>query len=94
MIMGHDLVSRDGEWVVDTSARAKTDRHSLWGWQSMLKQDPQRAHERAKRIIKNQYKVLMSRGTQGTLIYSTDAETRSFLRSEIASARSRNLRVA
>jgi DUF2075 family protein len=94
VIMGDDLVARDGQWLVNTSARAKTDRQSLWGWQSMLKEDEGHALERAGQIIKNQYKVLMSRGTQGTLIYSTDAETREFLRSQISSARQRSLRVA
>jgi uncharacterized protein len=33
----------------------------------------------ADRLIRNTYKVLLTRGMRGTLIYSTDAETREYL---------------
>jgi uncharacterized protein len=30
-------------------------------------------------LIKNTYKVLLTRGMRGTVVYSTDAETQAFL---------------
>jgi DUF2075 family protein len=32
------------------------------------------------RLVRNVYKVLLTRGMRGTLIYSTDEETRALLR--------------
>lgn len=32
-------------------------------------------------LIRNVYKVLLTRGMKGTFLYSTDAETRTFLHS-------------
>ncbi len=94
VIMGPDLVVRNGRWVFDPSARAKTDRQSLWGWKNALRSDPEAARARAEQIVRNQYRVLMTRGTQGTLLYSTDAETREFLRAQIHAAKLRSSRVA
>ena len=35
--------------------------------------------EQTDRLIRNTYKVLMTRGMRGTVLYSTDVETREFL---------------
>jgi hypothetical protein len=35
--------------------------------------------EQADQLIRNTYKVLMTRGMRGTVLYSTDVETREFL---------------
>jgi DUF2075 family protein len=35
------------------------------------------------RLIRNTYKVLLTRGVVGTLAYSTDEETREFLRTMV-----------
>jgi uncharacterized protein len=70
VIIGPDLVARDGLLVSRRSESA----------------DP--AFRRAKRslsdteadqLIRNTYKVLMTRGMRGTMVYSTDAETREYL---------------
>ncbi len=94
VIMGPDLVVRDGRWVFDPTGRARTDRQSLWGWTAAYREEPERALARAQQIVRNQYKVLMTRGTKGTLLYSTDVETRAYLRDQIRRARARSLRVA
>ncbi|MGP3756300.1 hypothetical protein B046DRAFT_04245 [Streptomyces sp. LamerLS-316] len=68
VILGPDLVWRDGTWVVDRT-RSK---------------DPvfKRATSDADvdRLIRNTYKVLLTRGMVGTVVYSTDAPTRAKLR--------------
>lgn len=38
------------------------------------------------RLVRHVYKVLLTRGMIGTLIYSADAETRAALRSVVAAA--------
>lgn len=68
VIMGPDLVWREDRWVPDRNAS----------------KDP--AFKRStpdsdvRLLIKNTYKVLLTRGMMGTIVYSTDAETRAKLR--------------
>ena len=87
VIMGDDLIVRDGRVLSNAMARAKTDRDSLWGWKSAMKNDPEATQAKIDQIIKNQYRVLMTRGMKGTYLYSTDPETREYLRERIAAAR-------
>ncbi|MET8730589.1 DUF2075 domain-containing protein [Streptomyces parvus] len=68
VIVGPDLVWRGDRWVTDRSAS----------------QDPvfKRSTPDADvdRLIRNTYKVLLTRGMIGTVVYSTDARTRQKLR--------------
>ncbi|MCM2578724.1 DUF2075 domain-containing protein [Streptomyces meridianus] len=68
VILGPDLVWRGDRWVTDRTAS----------------KDPvfNKATSEADvdRLIRNTYKVLLTRGMVGTVIYSTDAETRARLR--------------
>ncbi|MFB7630583.1 DNA/RNA helicase domain-containing protein [Streptomyces sp. NPDC056149] len=68
VILGPDLVWRDGAWTV---ARAASK-------DPVFKRTDSEADVR--RLILNTYKVLLTRGSVGAVIYSTDAETRSKLR--------------
>ena len=67
VIIGPDIRSIDGKVVTDATERARTDQ-SLRG----LKRYGEDAPEIADRIIKNTYKVLMSRGMKGCYVYCTD----------------------
>ncbi|WP_307795811.1 DNA/RNA helicase domain-containing protein [Amycolatopsis sp. 195334CR] len=67
VIFGPDLVIRDGQWVAD---RDKTEDGSL------SKVDPERFSE----LVRNTYKVLMTRGMKGVCLFSVDRETNDFLR--------------
>lgn len=78
VIIGPDLVYRDGRIVTDAGARAKTDA-SLHGL-SKKYPDPEEARRVADRIIKNTYKVLMTRGLKGCYVYCTDRELSEYLR--------------
>jgi hypothetical protein len=69
VIIGSDLLYRDGRLVTDRSASKDP----------ALKR--QTTDEEADRLIRNTYKVLLTRGLRGTLIYSTDPETQRFLTS-------------
>lgn len=66
VIFGPDFVRRDGRWVAQP-------RHS---------HDPavKRANEaQFHALIRNTYKVLLTRGMRGVCVYSTDPETQEFL---------------
>lgn len=82
VIIGPDLIVRDGIVVTDYRKRAKTDA-SIKGLKSMAKQDPAKAQALGDEIIRNTYRVLLTRGMRGCFLYSEDPETRQWLRSKI-----------
>ena len=81
VIIGDDMRYEDGEVVTDASKRAKTDQ-SLRGLKS-AHSDPVEARRVADRIIKNTYKVLMTRGMKGCYVYCTDKGMAEHLRSRL-----------
>ncbi|MBK1725599.1 DNA/RNA helicase domain-containing protein [Halorhodospira neutriphila] len=85
VIIGPDLVVRNGRVITQPDARARTDR-SLAGYKTARKEAPAEAEARADAIIKNTYRTLMSRGLKGCLIYCTDPETQDYFREQVARA--------
>lgn len=81
VIIGPDLVVRDGRFVTLPQARSKMDR-SIRGWKKLVREDPE-AIARVDRIIRNTYRTLMTRGMKGCFVVSTDAETSDHLRSRV-----------
>jgi DUF2075 family protein len=84
VIIGPDLVVRDGELVTVPSARAKTDT-SLNGYKKELKVNPARAAKKADEIIRNTYRTLMSRGMKGCYVWFADEETAAYFREKLPS---------
>ncbi|MFE6893303.1 DNA/RNA helicase domain-containing protein [Streptomyces sp. NPDC057694] len=76
VIIGPDLVWRGDRWVTDRTASKDP----------VFKKSTPDAD--VDRLIRNTYKVLLSRGMVGTVIYSTDPETRSKLRELTAAEKS------
>ncbi|MFM9537165.1 DNA/RNA helicase domain-containing protein [Streptomyces turgidiscabies] len=68
MIFGPDLVWRENEW---RAVPGESRDHAV------KKAEP----EAFGRLIRNTYKVLLTRGMVGTVLYSTDPETRAMLAS-------------
>ena len=68
VIIGPDLRYENGRIVTDVSKRAKTDQ-SVKG---IKKLPPIERERKAAAIIKNTYKVLMSRGMKGCYVYCCD----------------------
>ncbi|NNH72312.1 DUF2075 domain-containing protein [Nocardia uniformis] len=66
VIFGPDLVRRSNRWV----ARREPS------WDSQVKEA---AESDYGALIRNTYKVLLTRGMKGTCVYSTDSETQEFL---------------
>jgi uncharacterized protein len=83
VIVGDDLIVRDGKVLVDPSKRAKTDA-SIKGYKALFKKDEEGAKEKIRAIIKNTYRTLMTRGMKGCYVYFTDDETRKYFIKMIA----------
>ncbi|MGB2567460.1 DNA/RNA helicase domain-containing protein [Micromonospora citrea] len=71
VVIGPDLVARDGRLF---TRRAESKDPAFRSRKSV-------SDEEADRLIRNTYKVLLTRGMRGTVVYATDPETREYLRS-------------
>ena len=86
VIIGPDLVVRDGRVLTRPEHRARTDQ-SLKGYKKLSRTDPDGAREQADRIIKNTYRTLLTRGMKGCYIFCTDPETNAYFQSKIVVGR-------
>lgn len=68
VILGPDLVRRNGSWTVVRSALKDSQLATR-----------KASDEEVGRLVRNIYKVLLTRGLVGTVLYSVDEETRDFL---------------
>jgi DUF2075 family protein len=82
VIVGNDLVVRNGEMIANPEERARTDA-SLKGYKKELKEDPEAAAKKASAIIKNTYRTLMTRGMKGCYVYFVDKETGSYFKDRV-----------
>ena len=73
VIIGDDLRYENGKVIADPSKNL--DRGALGGWEK----DP----ERAKRIIRNIYRTLMTRGMNGCVVYCTDRPLAEYIKRRI-----------
>ena len=92
VLVGDDLRYEDGKIVGDPARRARTDS-SLKGWKKALDEArgdaaaEEAVHAKVQAIIKNTYKVLMSRGRKGCFVWCADPALREYLRERLALAR-------
>ncbi len=82
VIVGPDLIARNGKIETHPEKRAKSDK-SLNGYQRDLKKDPEAAKKKADSLIKNTYRTLMTRGINGCYVYFTDKETAEYFKSKM-----------
>lgn len=83
VIIGPDLVVRDGKVVTSPDERDKHDK-SIRGWKKMMKEQPTLAKNETDVIIKNTYRTLMTRGMKGCYLYCTDKETAQYFESRLS----------
>jgi len=83
VIIGPDLVVRDGQVVTSPHERDKHDK-SIRGWKKLMKEQPALAQQETALIIKNTYRTLMTRGMKGCYLYCTDQETAQYFESRLA----------
>ena len=74
VIIGPDLVWRDDQWVAQREHNRDPDFRSRKTVDDAT----------FDRLVRNVYKVLLTRGMRGVVLYSTDAETQDKLRSLVA----------
>ena len=82
VIVGPDLVVRNGKIITDPNKRAKTDK-SLNGYAKAFKENHEKANKKVDKIIKDTYRTLMTRARKGCYVYFTDKETENFFRTKI-----------
>ncbi len=83
VIIGPDLVVRNGQVVTSPHERDKYDK-SIRGWKKLMKEQPTLAQKETDLIIKNTYRTLMTRGMKGCYLYCTDPETAQYFASRLA----------
>lgn len=79
VIVGMDLIYKDGQLTTDVSARAKTDG-SLRGFKKFRKGNEAEADVRVDEIIRNTYRTLMTRGMKGCYVYFQDKKTADYFK--------------
>jgi len=80
VVIGPDLVVRDGVVVTDAMARAGADK-TVHGKKQLVKSANGRAL--LDLVIKNTYRTLMTRAMKGCYVYCADSETAAYLRRRI-----------
>lgn len=79
VIIGEDLIVRNGQVLVDPSKRSKMDK-SISGYKKRMKENPEETKKLIKTIIKNTYRTLMTRGMKGCYVYCVDKETEEYFK--------------
>lgn len=83
VIVGPDLVVRNGQVITDASKRASSDK-SVSGYKKLLIKNPGEATKMIDLIIKNTYRTLMTRGMKGCYVYFVDKETRDYFKKNLS----------
>ncbi len=83
VIVGPDLITREGEIVTRPEMRSRQDQ-SIKGYKKALRTEPVEARAKAAAIIKNTYRTLMTRGMKGCFVYFTDPATAALFRGRMA----------
>jgi DUF2075 family protein len=79
VIVGPDLIVRDGEIITIPDKRSKMDS-TIKGFKKLKKTNPQEAEQKAEQIIKNTYRTLMTRGAKSCSVWSVDPETNEWFK--------------
>lgn len=84
VIIGKDMRYEQGKVITDFSKRARTDQ-SIKGLKKLMKENPDEAKKVADEIIKNTYRVLMTRGQKGCFVFCEDDALNIYLKQRIES---------
>ena len=82
VIIGEDLIYRDGQVLVDPAKRSKDDK-SIFGYKKLMKDKPEEGKSLLRAIIKNTYRTLMTRGMRGCYVYCADEGLREYVKEGI-----------
>ena len=79
VIIGPDLKYENGKVLTDYKKRANTEK-SLYGLRVLMKQDKEYYEKLADTIIRNTYRVLLTRGLKGCYVYACDENLQKHLK--------------
>ena len=79
VIIGPDLKYLNGKVITDYQKRANTEK-SLYGLRVLMKQDKEYYEKLADTIIRNTYRVLLTRGLRGCYVYACDENLQKHLK--------------
>ena len=79
VIVGPDLIVRNGVVICDAGKRSKNDQ-SVRGHKKLFATNQKAAKLKLDAIIKNTYRTLMTRAQKGCYIFCTDAETNEWFK--------------
>jgi DUF2075 family protein len=79
VIIGKDMIARNGKIKVQPEERSKADQ-TIKGYKKLMAEDPEATKKKLAAIIKNTYKTLMTRGARGCYVYCVDEELGEYLR--------------
>lgn len=97
VIMGDDMVWRDGRWLFQRGERCKdpgtgVQRVAVSGSLDPKVRTSSLSDDEFARCVRNAYHVLLTRATRATVLYSTDDETRDHLKKLVGDVRIDGLR--
>jgi DUF2075 family protein len=79
VVIGEDLIVREGQLVTQPEKRSRNDR-TIWGWKQRFRQDREATRAATRTVILNTYRTLMTRGLKGCYVYAVDPGVREWLR--------------
>lgn len=79
VFIGPDLKYQNGRVITDYKARAMTEK-SLYGLQVLIKENKEYYENLADTIIRNTYRVLLTRGIKGCYVYACDKKLQEHLK--------------
>ncbi|MBB6050725.1 DUF2075 domain-containing protein [Armatimonas rosea] len=82
VIIGPDLIVRDGVVITDATKRSSQDR-SVQGYKTLRQESAEQAEKQVESIVKNTYRTLMTRGQKGCYVFCTDKETQEYFSKQV-----------
>ena len=82
VIIGMDMKYRNNHVITDYESHGSADP-SFKGIKKMLKYSESEARKTADKLIKNAYRVLLTRGAKGCYVYCQDEEYRKYIKNII-----------
>lgn len=83
VIIGEDLIVRDGKIVTQPEKRARSDK-SLDGYKKWLETDSDGTMKHVDMLIKNTYRTLLTRGSKSCFLYCIDEETQQYFKNRFS----------
>ena len=87
VIIGPDMIFREGKIVTNINARSSNDR-SIHGVRQVFRENPTKGRRLADEIIKNTYRTLLTRGMKGCYVYCCDQALAQHIKSRIIPSKS------